>query len=172
MCTLVQSYDELRLRLDPRADGSYGVLATTRATEAAGSFTLPFNAPDVGSVGRRATQSLWHARMDGSSLADAQRFGGALFGALFRDAVRDMYRDALVDARRRNLGLRLTLCLSGSPELADLPWEYLYDKPDFLSMPALTPVVRYLDLPRRSRPLPVTPPLRLLGIVSSPAEYA
>ena len=66
----------------------------------------------------------------------------------------------------------MTLCLTASPELAGLPWKYLYDDPDFLSMSALTPVVRYLDLPRSSRALPVKPPLRLLGIISSPAEYA
>ena len=38
-------------------------------------------------------------------------------------------------------------------------------------MSSYTPIVRYLDLPRAHRPLSVKPPLRLLGIVSDPAEY-
>ena len=74
-------------------------------------------------------------------------------------------------ARGRGRGVRITLCLSGSPELIDVPWEYLFDDPDFLAMSAFTPVVRYLDLPRAHRPLLVKPPLRLLGVVSSPADY-
>jgi hypothetical protein len=61
--------------------------------------------------------------------------------------------------------------LSGSPELIDVPWEYLFDDPDFLAVSAFTPVVRYLDLPRAHRPLMVEAPLRLLGVVSSPAEH-
>ena len=32
-------------------------------------------------------------------------------------------------------------------------------------------MVRYLDLPRGARPLVVEPPLRILGVVSSPADY-
>ncbi len=104
-------------------------------------------------------------------MGDARRFGGGLFKALFRDEIYTLYHDAFADARSRERGVRVTLCLSGSPELIDVPWEYLFDDPDFLAVSSLTPVVRYLDLPRAHRPLSVKPPLRLLGLVSSPAEY-
>jgi hypothetical protein len=50
----------------------------------------------------------------------------------------------------------------------DLPWEFLYDEPNFLAISVMTPVVRYLDLPRQRRPLGIEPPLRILGMVSSP----
>ena len=80
-------------------------------------------------------------------------------------------RDALFQARGQRRGVRVTLCLSESPELIDVPWEYLFDDPDFLAVSAFTPVVRYLDLPRGHRPLLVEPPLRLLGVVSSPSDY-
>jgi hypothetical protein len=36
----------------------------------------------------------------------------------------------------------------------------------------MTPVVRYLDLPRRRPPLTVEPPLRILGMISSPTDAA
>ena len=52
-----------------------------------------------------------------------------------------------------------------------MPWEFLFDAPDFLAISAFTPVVRYLDLPRGPRPLVVEPPLRILGLVSSPSDY-
>jgi hypothetical protein len=61
--------------------------------------------------------------------------------------------------------------LSGSPELIDVPWGLLFDPPNFLAISTLTPVVRYLDLPRSYRPLAVEPPLRILGVVSSPADH-
>ena len=31
-------------------------------------------------------------------------------------------------------GLRLSLSLSGVPELMHVPWEYLYDEPEFLAI--------------------------------------
>ena len=37
--------------------------------------------------------------------------------------------------------------------------------------PVETPIVRYLDLPQRIRPLAVTPPLRVLAMISSPDDY-
>jgi hypothetical protein len=63
------------------------------------------------------------------------------------------------------------MCLSDAPGLMDVPWEYLYDAPDFLATSAFTPVVRYLDLPRGYRPLKVDLPLRILGMVSSPSDH-
>ncbi len=51
-----------------------------------------------------------------------------------------------------------------------LPWQYLYDDPNFLAISAWTPVVRYLDLPRPRRPLEVESPLRVLAMVSSPTD--
>ena len=169
MYPLIETYDELRLRLSPRGNGSYGVLATTRTADAAGDFALPVNGPGIDTPVPRRTRG--PGRTDAAALSLAKHVGGALFRAVFRDQVRDLYRDALADARGQEHGLRVTLCLSGSPELAGLPWELLYDAPHFLSLSSLTPVVRYLDRPRGGEPPQVTLPLRVLGVVSSPADY-
>ena len=99
-----------------------------------------------------------------------RRFGGDLFSALFTGQVRDLYRDGLSHARLSQKGLRITLGLTETPELMDLPWEYLYEKPDFISISTWTPIVRYLELPRSRPPVEVTPPLRVLGLVSSPSD--
>ena len=77
-------------------------------------------------------------------------FGSDLFSALFTGAVRDLYRDCYSAARQSRKGLRITLGLTGTPELMDLPWEYLYERPAFISISTWTPVVRYLELPRSS----------------------
>ena len=105
-------------------------------------------------------------RVETSESARAKRFGRELFAALFQGEVRDVYRACLADARRQNRGLRVTLALTKVPELMDVPWEYLYDEPDFLAVSVWTPVVRYLDVARPKAPLPVSPPLRVLGMIS------
>jgi hypothetical protein len=171
MRPLVQGYDELRLRIDRREAGSYYVLASTRSAEVSTSFDLPFNELELENFILKVSRPRGRRRIDTSSIADARSFGGRLFTALFGGPIHDLYREALTHARGEDRGVRITLCLSGSPELIDVPWEYLFDDPDFLAVSAFTPVVRYLDLPRSHRPLLVEPPLRLLGVVSSPADY-
>ena len=100
-------------------------------------------------------------------------FGGRLFDAVFRDQVRSALTASLDQAEGRDAGLRVRLRLTDSPELADLPWEYLYDRDArrFLALSEWTPLVRYLDLPGRIRPLPVQPPLRVLVLVASPSDF-
>jgi hypothetical protein len=53
-----------------------------------------------------------------------------------------------------------------------LPWEFIYDSSlgRFLAQSDYTPVVRYLEMPERIRPLSVMPPLRILVIASSPDD--
>ncbi len=100
-----------------------------------------------------------------------QDFGQALFKALLRGEVRAHYDESLREARRQNKGLRLKLRIQ-PPELAGLPWEFLYD-PDqgqYLCLSSKTPLVRYPELPDTIEQLPVTPPLRILGMVASPYD--
>ena len=69
--------------------------------------------------------------------------------------------------------LRIRLRLSECSELADLPWELLYDRGDdwFLALSDRTPVVRYVQLPVQPRAVHVTLPLRVLVIRSEPCDY-
>ncbi len=100
----------------------------------------------------------------------AQELGGDLFAALFRGEV----RDALVGSLSRvGDGLRIRLDLTEAPDLAGLPWELLYDRGTrrHLALSERTPIVRYLQLPGPNRPLPVSGPLRVLAILSSPAGH-
>ena len=171
MRPLVRGYDELRIRIDRRRDGPYHVFASTRSAEASASLELPFNELEIENFILKVSRPRGRRRVDNSAIDEARRFGGGLFKALFREQMYALYRDTLAEARSQGRGVRITLCLSGAPELIDVPWEYLFDDPDFLAVSAFTPVVRYLDLPRAHRPLLVTPPLRLLGVISNPADY-
>jgi CHAT domain len=171
MRPLVRGYDELKLRIDRRAVGSHHVFASTSSAEASATFELPFGELELENFILKVSRPRGRRRIDTSAIGEARRFGGALFKAVFHGEINDLYRDALAHARAQGRGVRITLCLSDSPDLIDVPWEYLFDDPHFLAVSAFTPVVRYLDMPRGHRPLLVEPPLRLLGVVSSPAEY-
>ncbi|NJN84237.1 MAG: CHAT domain-containing protein [Caldilineaceae bacterium] len=61
--------------------------------------------------------------------------------------------------------------MNDAPELADLPWEYLYDPTArrHLALSDATPVVRYLEMPQSEQPLMVTRPLRILALISDPS---
>src|SRR5918998_4481801 len=100
-------------------------------------------------------------------------FGTRLFDAVFHDQVGSALAASRDQAESRDAGLRVRLRLTDSPELADLPWEYLYDKDArrFLALSEWTPLVRYLDLPGRIRLVAVHPPLRVLVLVASPTDF-
>jgi catechol 2,3-dioxygenase-like lactoylglutathione lyase family enzyme len=100
-----------------------------------------------------------------------QDFGKSLFDALLTGEVRNRYDVSQERAVQQSQGLRLKLRIR-PPELAALPREFLYDprQAEYVCLSHDTPVVRYLELPRPPRPLTVTPPLRILGMVASPTD--
>jgi DNA-binding beta-propeller fold protein YncE len=168
----VSAYDELKLRIDRSADG-YRVLASSPEGEAQTEFVLPFNELQVENFILRMSRGRRGARrVEASEIVRAKDFGKALFDALVRDDVRELYHRSLARSdAEEDRGLRLSLALSGVPELMDVPWEFLYDDPNFLAVSVWTPVVRYLDLPTPKRPLRVDTPLRVLALISSPHDY-
>lgn len=165
-------YDDLEIRIDRDADGSYRVLAMAPdGRTARGSFTSPVSDAELDDFVLRVGL----ARRRGGSAEDRMEairsLGSTLFDALIRDDVSTVYYSARSAAAERERGLRLTLRLSGSPELMRLPWEFLYKRPRFIAQSTRTPVVRALDVDSAMHPQRVRLPLRILGMVSSPSGY-
>ena len=102
----------------------------------------------------------------------ARTVGRKLYEALFNGPVYACLLRSLDLAEEKGHGLRIRLRLASAPALADLPWEYLYDPSlnRFLSHSVSTPVVRFLDLPRRSGPLAISPPLKVLVVIANPTD--
>jgi len=102
-----------------------------------------------------------------------QGFGLALFNALLTGEVRNRFILSQRAAFDHGKGLRLKLRIQ-APELAVLPWEFLYDPAmaEYVCLSSNTPVVRYLDLPQNPQPLAVTLPLSILGMTASPGGLA
>ena len=94
-----------------------------------------------------------------------QKLGNELWASLFAGEVLGRLQTSRNLARQREMGLRVKLRIS-SPELAALPWEYLYDpaQADYLSLSTSTPLVRYIPLPQAMEPLTVRLPLRILAM--------
>jgi formylglycine-generating enzyme required for sulfatase activity len=100
-----------------------------------------------------------------------QDFGRDLFNALLADDVRTRYDLMRRRAQTEGRGLRVKLRIL-SPELAALPWEFLYDsrQNEYVCLSRHTPLVRTLELTQPGQPLTVRPPLRVLGLIASPND--
>ena len=102
---------------------------------------------------------------------NVQDFGKDLFKALLGGEVLSRYEVSRREAQQQRKGLRLKLRFQ-APELAALPWEFLYDhrRGEYLCLSKNTPIIRYLELPQPIPKLTVTPPLRILGMIASPTD--
>ncbi|HEY9247279.1 MAG TPA: hypothetical protein VIO11_10570, partial [Candidatus Methanoperedens sp.] len=100
-------------------------------------------------------------------------FGQKLFDTLLNKDLRSCYDVSLREAMQQGKGLRLKLRIK-PPELAALPWEFLYDsrQADYVNLSTNTPVVRYLELSHPIRPLSLDPPLHILGMIANPIDLA
>ncbi|WP_405528425.1 CHAT domain-containing protein [Streptomyces avidinii] len=99
-----------------------------------------------------------------------REFGERLTEAIFRDDIFvlfDRWRSSA--ARTQESPLRILLRTNG-PHVAHIPWEFLVDpsRDDYLAL--RVPVVRYLRLMDPVPPLPLTLPLRVLGISAQPHD--
>jgi hypothetical protein len=152
-------------------DGTFMVRARIEGAEATQSFRFPFAALELENLLLRigtGQHGVWRRAGDAPELQAAKEFGGSLFEALFNGSVRDMFRRAQSD----HAALRVRLSFSHAPALANLPWEFLYDREEnlFLALSNTSPIVRYLEQPRRVDPLAVAAPLRLLVIIAAPVD--
>ncbi|MBI4671260.1 MAG: SUMF1/EgtB/PvdO family nonheme iron enzyme [Chloroflexi bacterium] len=168
-------YLDFHLTLGPRTSRNrYAVSARSEtAGEASGTFIPPLSEEQLENFVLKIGLTRRGVRRIGSSeWRAAQEFGRKLFQAVFSDQVRDTLVASHNDAVRQGKGLRLKLALQ-APELADYPWEFLYDPANaqFLTLFEETPLVRYIDLPRPIQPLVVALPLRVLAVASSPRDY-
>ncbi len=98
-----------------------------------------------------------------------RQLGQQLFEALIADDVRGLYVASGQRARERGATLRLVLRVR-PPELARLPWEFLFDagRQDYLGLSL--PLVRYPEVLAPRQPLHVEPPLRILGMSARPDD--
>ncbi len=170
-------YLDFELEILPGSGGNYPVaVLRSPAGEARAIMHFPFDEITLKAHLDRLQYALWRSaethRHDSSGEEDpVQIFGENLFGALFNKEMYNCYMVSRVEADRRGKGLRLKLRIL-DPKLATLPWEYMYDpqQAEYMCLSRRTPLVRYLELPQPSQALDIAPPLRILGMISSPSD--
>lgn len=168
------NYQDFDLLIDRNGESLRAQVINSPAGQASADFQLPFSEDKLenfllrlGGRARRVTR-----RVESQEMNAAKTFGAALFTAVFSGDVKACFRSSLDEARRQNAGLRIRLRLA-DPSVVDLPWEYLYNPTvnRFLALSVHTPLVRFMDLPERIQPIAVTPPIRVLVMISSPTDY-
>ena len=100
--------------------------------------------------------------------AAVQGVGVRLFDATFTGDIRTAYRTSAAVAAERGKGVQIALRLD-APGLAALPWEALFDSETQAYLCLKEPLVRHVPAPFSPPALTVTPPLKVLGMISSPA---
>ncbi len=166
------AYSEFRIRIErgPRKR-TYRTYASGDEGEVSGVFRMPFSDTDLENFVLKVGRTRRGVRKLASPEWElAKVFGGHLFKAVMKERVGELYRSAFNAAETQGRGLRLALSLTDVPELGEIPWEYLYDPPNFLSLSSSTPVVRYLDLPKPRGALEIQLPLRILAVISAPSD--
>ena len=171
-------YLDFEIEIAAAAEGSYAVrVLRSPAGEATGTMRLSLEDMQIGDRIDVLQAELLRSGTAGAAPAppkalSVEQFGRELWAALFSGDVLVAFEVSRAQAKQREMGMRLKLRVA-PPELAALPWEYLFDagKGDYLSRYASTPLVRYVPLQKAIEPLAVKPPLRILAMVASPSDY-
>ena len=166
-------YRDFDLLIERAAQGYRAQVLNSPAGQATADFVLPFSDLELENFLLRLGRPVRTVRrLESTEMSTAKSFGEALFNAVFSGDVRACLRSSVDEAKRDNAGIRVRLRLA-DPALADLPWEFLYVKSvnRFLALSVQTPLIRYMDLPEVVQPIAVTPPIRVLVMISSPTDY-
>ncbi|MGH8573191.1 MAG: hypothetical protein ACREX8_11550 [Gammaproteobacteria bacterium] len=157
----------------PGAEGTYPVRASA-AWKADGTLRwswtpAEFNRQLAAIQDNMLASSTPVRRMATEDEQPVRELGQRLFQALIADDVRVLYEDSKRRARENGGGLRLVLRVR-PPELARLPWEFLFDpgRQDYLGLDM--PLVRHPQVLAPLQPLRVPAPLRILGMVARPGD--
>ncbi len=171
-------YLDFEVEISPTADGDY-TIAVMRSPAGEARERMRFRFSELQLESRLKDLKIALLRAKGKRRRvltpeeqTVQNFGRELFDLLLPNELRGLYRASLSKAYAQDCGLRLKLRLRAVPELAILPWEFLYDQneAEYICLSQDTPIVRYLELPRPPVPLKVTAPLRILGMIASPTD--
>jgi membrane-associated phospholipid phosphatase len=165
-------YLDFDLLIERSSEGYESRVVSSPAGVAVSTFVSPFSELELENFRLRVSRRRSGVRRAASREVEVARgVGERLFKAAFGGDVQHCLQESLNEASRRGAGLRLRL--TGTADLGELPWEYLYspDLDRFVSLSSETPVLRYVRPTGPVRPLAVAGSLRLLAILANPSDY-
>ena len=163
------------LVIEARDGGYIARVVQSPAGESRVEFVPPFTDLELENFVLHVGQTRRGVRYVGSPQWDAVlAFGTRLFDTVFAEGVGTAFQVSFNKALGERKGLRLRLRLSAVPELASIPWEYLYSDAlgSFVTLLTDTPLVRFVDLPHAVEALSVGSHLSILAVVSNPTDIA
>lgn len=162
---------DLELEITPgAAPGHYMITVDSPAGAASGQLRLDLK--ELLSRRRELASAVLASAVPTRSSLSAQELpvrevGQQLFEAVFAERIYGRYTASIQEAARQGEPLRVVLRLR-APELAGLTWEAMFDPEADEYLCQREPIVRYVETAQPASPLPVNPPLRILGLVSAP----
>ncbi|MFI0444539.1 CHAT domain-containing protein [Actinomadura sp. 6N118] len=158
------------IEIGPGDTGIYPVRVRTPGEVVDGVMRLPLPADELdyeleAISGFVLASSAVRRRLASRDEEPVRELGRRLFEALFTGRVHGLYTAGLHERTVQRLVLRIQ-----APELARLPWEFLFDpaRQDYLGLSQ--PLVRYPHVLAGRQPLVVASPLRILGMVARPGD--
>jgi hypothetical protein len=155
-------------------DGYYVRVLASPAGDAVELFTQPLLPRELEAFRRAvATFDIGDDALLESNVQLVQDLGRRLFMALFPKSVGTMLQASYRMAYEARAQLTIRLRLNEVPELALLPWEFVYDpiRHEFPTLSLHSPLIRYTDLMHHIPPLKVELPLRMLCVIAAPAGH-
>jgi hypothetical protein len=165
-------YDDFFVAFERQGVRTYAVHARTESgDQAAATFTVPFDDVELASALTTLGRAVEATTADSSQRRlTAREIGGRLAAALFDPGLGHLFDEAMRRADEGQRGLRIRLSLGETPELLDVPWEFLYRRPTFLASQRRTPVVRFIDIGTHEALASLTGPVRILAVVANPVD--
>jgi hypothetical protein len=156
------------------ADGYGVIMRAPDGSEEATTMQLPVYRPQLDMLATRLPGAVVASSVltrDGVFTADqvVRELGTLLFDALLGGGGRAML--AASRNRAASNGERMRLVLQIRPdELARLPWEFMFDSHAEEYVCLASPLIRHPLALKPRLPMPVTPPLRILGMIARPTD--
>ncbi|HUP18094.1 MAG TPA: CHAT domain-containing protein [Acidimicrobiia bacterium] len=169
----IREYTDFDVAIEAEGEEFVAKVLASPAGQATGRFTLPFSPIELENFVLKVGRTRSGVRKMGSPEGSAaEMFGKKLYETVFAGEVGICFRRSIDDAGLANRGLRVRIRTSDAPTLNNIPWEFVWAEGlgRFVALSNQTPVVRYIDLPTRIRPLAIAPPLRILLMVSNPTD--
>lgn len=158
----------------PSSEDAHVRRVEIRASE--GELTAPIQVPD--SQGFASELGHFHQVLDTARLDPGlpginenqvlRDFGARLFGMLLPGEAKMLYYSCRAASNRLRRNLRIVLRI-GPQDLAELPWEFMYDTKSCMFLGLHYPIIRYVEQALPSEKLwTKASPLRVLGMIAAP----
>lgn len=173
------TYLDFDLTIAKSGTGGYKIKVKSAGGDPSSDFASPFQPEELGALrsiveGPAREVGAISAPRIADLGARLRLFGERLYEAVFLPDIRAALASCLVLAQQKNGGVRIRLHLDEAPELAGLPWEFLYDRAEqaYLSLSELTPIIRHMSLKGPASAQLVKPPIRMLVMISAPRDHS